>query len=374
MPSHTFAIDTRWVESKVAGAGTKTYIESLVTALLRRDRQNRYHLWGSKVNAPAQNTHYHAFSGHYRRAWQLAWKTLGWPPVEWVGPKKADLWHFTNYVAPPTKTPFVVSILDLTFVQHPTFVEPKNLEYLQRFVPDTLQRASQVIAISQSTKDAILQEYDLSPGKITVTPLAADPSFAADVPHDELARIKERYGIDGEYFLAVGTLEPRKNLKTLLLAFAAMRRESTEQLVVVGGQGWLFDETKELLRKLGLGSRVIFTGYVPARELPALYQGAKLFCFPSHYEGFGIPVLEAMSAGTPVISSNTSSLPEVGGGAALYFDPQDTKALQQVLGRALGDSNLRERLSEAGREQATRFSWDKTAEKTLRAYHTALGH
>ena len=368
---YSFAIDTRWVESRVAAAGTKTYIEALVRALAAIDHENKYCLWGGPVKVSGPNFRTKSFSGYYRRAWQLVWKTVGWPSADLVGPR-ANLWHFTNYVAPPTRKPFVLSILDLSFVKHPEFTEPKNLEYLRKFVPDSLERANQILAISQATKDAIVEEFETDPGKIRVTQLACDPAFFEPVGEEQIRRIKDKYEIEGDYFLAVGTLEPRKNLKNLLMALAGMRKSTTDQLVVVGGQGWLFDETQELIRKLGLGSRVVFTNYAPQSELPALYAGAKLFVFPSFYEGFGIPVLEAMAAGTPVICSNTSSLPEVGGGAALYFDPADVKGLRLALERALADDALRERLAEAGREQAAKFSWEATAEKTLIAYKKAL--
>ncbi len=372
MPARTFTIDTRWVESAVAVAGTRTYIEQLVKALLAYDHENRYHLWGGPIETTAPNAHNFRFQGNWRRGWQLLWKTLGWPPVDLIGPS-ADVWHFTNYVAPPVRKPFVLSILDLSFVTHPEYTEPKNLEYLRKFVPDSLARAAQVVAISDATREAVLKEFKLPAAKVTTTPLAANPVYGKAVPDEEISRIRAKYGIDRDYVLAVGTLEPRKNLKNLLLAFAAMRRNTTEQLVVAGGHGWLFDETEALLKKLGLGNRVILTGYVPDRELPALYQGAKVFVFPSHYEGFGLPILEAMMGGTPVISSNTSSMPEVGGTAALYFDPSDTKGLRLAIERVLGDEALRERLGEAGKEQAARFSWEETARKTLGAYHKALG-
>jgi glycosyltransferase involved in cell wall biosynthesis len=288
-----------------------------------------------------------------------------------VGPRP-DLWHFTNYVAPPTGKPFVQTVFDLTFVEYPEFVEPKNQQFLEKWVPDTLERSTRVITISESTKEGLIEHFKVPSHKIDVTPLAADDIYEREVPDDEIAQVKEKYGIEDEYFLAVGTLEPRKNLKNLLLAVAAMRKGTTDQLVVVGGQGWLFDETQELIGKLGLSGRVIFTDYAPKRELPALYQGAKAFVFPSLYEGFGIPVLEAMSSGTPVVCSNTSSMPEVGGMAALYFDPNDPKALKHALSRVLEDENLRKRLAFAGREQAAKFSWSKTAQHTLGVYERAL--
>lgn len=370
--SYTFTIDTRWLESQTATGGTGVYIRELVAALLRIDQENRYHLWGSPINPIAPNAHNFGFTGNWRRAWQLIWKTIGWPSADLPGPP-GDLWHFTNNVAPPTRKPFVVTIHDLAFVKHPQYIEPKNLKYLERFVPDTLRRAAQVIAVSEHGKEAIVSAFKYPAKNVTVVPHAAHPRFSEAQDPTAVDRITTKYGADRDYLLAVGTLEPRKNLKTLLLAFAALRKKIPEQLLVVGGQGWLFEETKQLLRKLGLQDRVILTGYVPDAEIPALYAGAKAFVFPTHYEGFGIPVLEAFAAGTPVVTSNTSSLPEVAGSAALYFDPDDEKGMRLAIERVVSDHKLRERLAEAGRERVKDYSWERTAEKTLGAYYKALG-
>lgn len=372
MSDYTFGIDTRWLESRSATGGTGMYIRQLVRALTKLDPGNRYHLWGSPVAGAATNARTYPFSGNVRRAWQLVWKTVGWPTADLPGPP-CDLWHFTNHVAPPTRKPFVVTIHDLAFLKHPDYIEPKNLRYLEQFVPETLARAQQVIAVSESTRDTIAEAFKCPLTKITVTPEAADERFFRPAEPERISRIAKKYGIEGEYVLTVGTLEPRKNLKTLLLAFAALRRKVDEQLVVVGGHGWLFEETEQLLHKLGLGDRVVLTGYVPDDELPALYAGAKAFAFPSHYEGFGIPLLEAMASGTPVVTSNTSSMPEVGGTAALYFDPDDEKGMRLAIERVLGDEKLRERLVEAGHERAKQFSWERTAQKTLGVYYRALG-
>ncbi|MDP9211666.1 MAG: glycosyltransferase family 4 protein [bacterium] len=372
MSAYTFGIDTRWLESRTASGGTAVYIRELVRAMLQLDRGNRYHLWGTPLTGVGMNAHNFPFTGKQRRAWQLIWKTAGWPTVDLPGPP-CDLWHFTNYVAPPTRKPFVVTVHDMAFVDHPAFVEPKNLRYLERFVPETLTRAAHIIAVSDATRNSLAEHFNVPLTKITVTHEAADERFSQPPEPERLSRILKKHGIDRDYILTVGTLEPRKNLKTLLLAFAALRKKVREQLVVVGGHGWLFDETEELLRKLGLGDRVILTGYVPDEELPSLYAGAKAFVFPSHLEGFGIPLLEAMASGTPVLSSNTSSMPEVGGTAALYFDPDDEKGMRLAIERVLGDEKLQERLAEAGYEQAKQFSWERTAQKTLGVYFRALG-
>lgn len=366
----TFGIDTRWVEGPAAG-GVKTYIEWLCRELLTLDQEDRFHFWGSPVGVGTVNSHVDQFQGLYRRGWQLAWKTLGFPKMDMVAPR-ADLWHFTNFTAPPTNTPFVVTIHDLTFIEHPEYVEPKNLKFLENFVPETIERAERIIVNSQFTGDAIGEHFPQAAQKVVVTPLACDPAFFSPPQEEDLNFLRDKYGIDSDYVLTVGTLEPRKNLRTLLLALAGIRRETTEQLVVVGPQGWLFEETQELLRKLGLGNRVIFTDHAPQRELSTLYYGAKAFVFPSHYEGFGLPVLEAMAAGTPVLCSNAASLPEVAGGAALYFDPDDAEALGLALKRVLGDDALRQRLKEAGQERATDFSWRRMAEQTLDVYRSVL--
>lgn len=373
--AYTFTIDTRWLESRTATGGTGMYIKELVPALLKLDTVNRYQLWGSPVRTPgasAQNVRTYPFEGNWRRGWQLLWKTVGWPPAELPGPR-GDLWHFTNYVAPPCRKPFVVTVHDLTFVKHPEFVEPKNLKYLERFVPDTLQRAAQIIAVSEATREGLVDAFKVSRNKVTVVPHAADPRFGREQDPAATGRIAKKYGIDRDYLLTVGTLEPRKNLKTLFLAFSALRKSTKEQLVVVGGKGWLFEETRRMIGKLGLTDRVILTGFVPDAEMPALFAGAKAFVFPSHYEGFGIPLLEAMTAGTPVVTSNTSSMPEVAGTAALYFDPDDDKGMRLAIERVLEDRKLRQRLVAAGHEQAARFTWERTAHKTLGAYHKALG-
>ena len=364
--------DTRWLEGPAPAAGIATYIRSLLAELARIDRQNEYSLWGENIPTGSPSVRHARFTGLYRRAWQLAWKTLRWPSIRWVAPA-VDLWHFTNFVAPPTDKPFVLTVYDLTFVEHPEFVEPKNLAYLRRFVPESLARAAQVITISDAMRNGIIDQFGLSESKVTRIYPAFDQRFLRRVQADEIIGVKQRYGIGGDYLITVGTLEPRKNLRGLLQAFAQMSAGMSEYLVVVGGQGWLFEETRALLQKLGLGSRVILTGYVPQADLAVLYHGAKLFIFPSHYEGFGIPLLEAMAAGLPVACSNTSSLPEIAGAAAVYFDPNDPESMKIAIRRILTDAPLRDALRRAGSERIQHFSWERTAKETLTIYEEVAG-
>ena len=181
-----------------------------------------------------------------------------------------------------------------------------------------------------------------------------------------------RYGLPKRYVLAVGTLEPRKNLTTLLRAFARLREGSAVDpavgLVIAGARGWLDDPIFEAVQSLGLERAVNFPGFVDDDDLPALYQGAELFVFPSLHEGFGLPLLEAMACGVPVVASNASALPEVAGGAALLVDPHDAEALAQAIARVLGDEALRARLRDAGVARAAQFSWQTAARRTLDAY------
>lgn len=348
------------------------YVRSTLSELVKLDAQNEYCLWGEDIPTGTPNVHHFPFGGWHRRGWQLVWKTLGWPDVRWVAPS-VDLWHFTNFVAPPTDKPFVLTAYDLTFIEHPDFVEAKNLVYLQRLVPDSLTRAAHVITISDTMRDAIIDQFRLPESKVSTIYPAFDGCFARPVDADEILSVKQRYGIDGDYVITVGTLEPRKNLRGLLQAFAQMSANRSEHLVVVGGQGWLFAETRALLEKLGLGSRVILTGYVSQADLTVLYHGAVLFVFPSYYEGFGIPLLEAMAARVPVACSNTSSLPEVAGAAAVYFDPGDPESIGSAITRALDDARLRDVLRYAGTERIQHFSWERTAKQTLEIYQEAAG-
>jgi glycosyltransferase involved in cell wall biosynthesis len=183
----------------------------------------------------------------------------------------------------------------------------------------------------------------------------------------------EKYSLPQEYVLAVGTLEPRKNLRTLLEAYAQLKPDQRQPLVVVGGQGWSFDETKALIGELGLTDEVSFTGYVPDEDLPALYAGCTTFVFPTHYEGFGIPVAEAMAVGVPVICSNTSSVPEVAGSAARMFDPNSAAELAEALKNVLGDARLRKQMAADSKRQGKRFSWLETARQTHAVYEQVLG-
>ncbi len=363
------AIDTRWLAG--AHSGVAKYLVALIEALPRADLDLAYHLFGTAPPRRVKGATHHEFSGYFQWGMENYWHFLRWPSPRTLGPSP-DLWHFPNYSTMPTRRPYVTTVYDLAFERYPQYTEAETLKRLRKYLPRTIAGAQRVLAISQATKEAVMKQYGTPADKITVTHLAADERFFRRVSAAERKEVRKRYRIRDPYFLAVGTLEPRKNLAALFKAYAARKDRLDLRLAVVGGQGWYFDETKRLLSELGIADRVSFLGYVPDPDLPALYQGAEAFVFPSKFEGFGIPVLEAMASRVPVVCSNVSSLPEVSGDAALTVDPDDAAALGDALVRLADEPKLRKELTAAGREQARRFSWARTAKETAAVYREVL--
>jgi glycosyltransferase involved in cell wall biosynthesis len=216
----------------------------------------------------------------------------------------------------------------------------------------------------------------LRPEKVSVVPLAAPATFAPVRDDNELQRVRQTYGIDRDYILSVGSIQPRKNLRRLIEAYSLLRHAIPEgklpQLVLVGKNAWLFDETLRSLADTNIGSSIILTGYVPESDLPALYSGALCFIYPSYFEGFGLPPLEAMKCGAPVIVGNQTSLPEVVGDAALMIDPFDVNAIAGAIKKVIMDSNFRSELRVKGLERAKVFDWKETARQTLAVYEKAF--
>lgn len=285
-----------------------------------------------------------------------------------------DLFHATDHLLPFLKGPRTVATLhDLAFLVDPTVHTRTNRWFLAAMVPRFLKRADAVIAVSECTARDARRLLGLDPARIAVVPSGVDARFRPPTG-TEVAETRARLGLPDRYLLYVGTVEPRKNLPTLLRAYAALRRRGdSPRLVVAGRLGWLTDGFFKSLRELDLESDVIRLGYVADADLPALYGGAEAFAFPSRYEGFGFPVLEAMACGTPVVCSSASSLPEVAGDAALLHDPNDAAALADALARLVSDRELRAELRARGLTQAARFTWSRAARETRAVYERALG-
>lgn len=281
-----------------------------------------------------------------------------------------ELFHATNHLLAHFKQARTVFTLhDLIFLHYPEYHMFYNRWYLTLAMPHFLRAADLIIAPSACTKRDAQKFYGLPEDKIKVIYEAAGPHFQPIRQAEAVDRVRRKYGLPERFLLHVGTIEPRKNLTRLLDAFHALLGEEPElRLVLVGKKGWLYESFFQRLQTLGLQERVVFPGFIDEADLPAFYQLAQVFVYPSLYEGFGLPPLEAMSCGAAVVSSQAASLPEVVGEAGLMVDPADTVALTRALRRVLLDAELRRELQERSLEQAQRFSWTKAAQMLVEAY------
>jgi glycosyltransferase involved in cell wall biosynthesis len=277
-----------------------------------------------------------------------------------------DLFHATEHLLPRLKNiRSVFTLHDLIFQFDPGAHKPLNIAFLKTMMPRFLRAADAIISVSECTKRDAMRIYHIAPEKIHVIHEGVDPRFHPIDDRARLAEVRRVYNLPDRFILHVGTIEPRKNLPILFEALAQLKEHT---LVVAGKTGWLTKSIFARLDELGVRDRVRFTGYILDADLPALLSAATLLVMPSKYEGFGLPVLEAMACGAPVLASNTSSLPEVGGDAALYAPPDDARAWVQMIDRVLGDASLRRSMYDKGLKQAALFSWDTAARKTLDVY------
>ncbi len=283
---------------------------------------------------------------------------------------KADILH-TTYIAPIQKTCLsVVSVHDVSYKRFPEYFSPRDRLLLNTLIPITLQRADAVITISEYSKNEILSYYPDIAEKLHVIYLAPKPYFRSLTNHVYLNQVKRKINIRDNFILFVGNLQPRKNLIKLIQAFSRIRDKINGiQLVIVGAEKWRSSSIHSLVYEQNLENDVIFTGYLTDDDLVALYNLARVFIYPSLYEGFGLPILEAMACGTPVICSNTSSMPEVAGEAAMYIDPNNEKDIALALLEIIQDDRLAHSLSSKGKLWVNEFSWAKTAMETSKIYN-----
>ncbi len=367
------AIDAHTVGTGLAG--NETYTTNLVEALAELDTQNRYTLYVTKSEAFAR---FHDRWAHVTVRRTLPHTPLIRIPVTLSAElrrRPVDLLH-VQFTAPPlAPCPVVSTVHDLAFEHIPETFKRRSWMQLRLTARRTARSAAHLITPSAFSRDDVVRTYGIPPERITVTPLAAAPQYAPVRDEAVCRRVRERYGIAGDYILAVGSIQPRKNLVRLIRAYARLSQTQAEgtlpSLVIVGKKAWLFEETLRAWQGGEHAGRVIFTGYAPDADLPALYTGALCFVYPSYFEGFGLPPLEAMSCGAPVITGDRTSLPEVVGDAGLMFDPHDESALTGALTRMVNDADLRRTLRARGFAQAQRFTWRETARLTLVAYEQA---
>jgi glycosyltransferase involved in cell wall biosynthesis len=367
------------------GAGIGRYTRELLRALAAADPHNHYRLFFASHTRPfplpslPPNFRVTALPFHdiwLARLWHRARLPL---PVEtFIGP--VDVFHSPDFTLPPVRrgTRTLLTVHDLSFVRDPGSAAPGLLAYLKAVVPRSVARADHVLADSQATKDDLSELYRVPAERITVLYSGVESAFRPVTDAAQLAAVRARYGLGAAPFiLAVGTLQPRKNYVRLIQAFSnllsfgfAQDRSSIPdlQLVIAGGKGWLFDSIFAEVERLGLRDRVRFPGFVVDSDLPALYSAARVLAYPSLYEGFGLPMLEAMACGTPVVASTASCLPEVAGDAALLVPPADVPALAEALSRAATDDSVRAGLIARGWARAATFTWARSAEQLLALY------
>ncbi|MEK7518242.1 MAG: glycosyltransferase family 1 protein [Patescibacteria group bacterium] len=345
------------------------------------------------------------------------WTQIGLPFDLYFHKPRPDVFFSPTHYAPRfSPIPTVISIMDLSYIHYPEMFKRSDLYQLENWTRYSVKKAKKIFTISQASKDDIIKVYNVSEEKVVVTypgvklrtqsPIQSGTKLKSIMQGSEL--LKEKYKIEGNYILFVGTLQPRKNIVRLIEAFAKVTSElrslrqfknfsnasvpaaryhsprdtvaygdSSEkifhakaprslELIIVGKKGWLYEEILEAPKKFKIEDKVKFLDFVPDEDLPLLYKNALCFVLPSLYEGFGLPVLEAMKYGCPVITSNVSSLPEAGGDAALYVDPKSIDDIASKIKLLIADKKLRQELIRKGYEQVKKFSWEKTARETLR--------
>jgi len=368
------AIDAHSVGTGLAGV--ETYITNLVEALAASGASNRYTLYVTRGRAGDR------FAGRWPHV--SVRRTLPHTPfiripvtfpVE-LRRHRADVLH-VQFTAPPfAPCPVVATIHDLSFEHLPETFNRRSWMQLRLTVRRTARTAAHIITPSEFSRRDLIETYNVAPARISVTRAAAAPHFRPATT-EAVAEVKRRYGIGGDYVLAVGSIQPRKNLVRLVRAYSDLRRRRSHDklphLVLVGKRAWLYGETLRAVEQSGVAANVIFTGYIPEHDLPALYTGALCFVYPSYFEGFGLPPLEAMQCGAAVVAGDRTSLPEVVGDAGLLVNPFDEEAIGAAIASLIDDRELRARLGARGRARAALFNWTETARQTLRVYEEATG-
>lgn len=285
-----------------------------------------------------------------------------------------DLIHFLDYSSPliPMNVPFIVTIHDLAYYKYPDTFSKGSLLLKKILSPISIKRAAQIITVSDNTKCDILEYFDVPSEKINVI-YPAVKNFKRESDMEKIRSLKEKYGIKGKYILGVGTIEPRKNLIRLVRAFKNISYDFNDfSLVLIGKKGWLTEPIFKEFNDEKIKDKIIFTDYVPQKDMSFLYSAADIFVYPSIYEGFGLPPLEAMSCGTPVIVSDNSSLQEVVGSAGVYVNALSTESIENGIRKLLNDENLKLELIEKGYEQSKKFNWENTYKEVLKVYKKIL--
>ncbi len=342
--------------------GVKEYLEGLCYGLSQLEKNSARQILFFKTPGGKKPTHAGAIKITSQAPEnRLLWDHLTLPRL--AKQHSADvILHVKNTIPLTVKTPSVVVVHDLIHHLHPEVFKQTDARYMQWMMKRTLPKAQHIIAISQSTKKDLLRLIPgINPEKVSVVYQAARPMFDATYTDEAVTELRQRLNLPDKFFLYTGSLSPRKNVTRLLTAFASIADKTEADIVVTGGKSWGSENIGSHVESLGVTSRVHRLGFVEDADMPLLYRAATVYVYPSLYEGFGIPLLEAMASETPVISANTSSMPEVGGDAVLYIDPTNTDQLADALFTLIDSPQLQEKYIRRGREQRKKFSWTESA-------------
>ncbi|MPZ14452.1 MAG: glycosyltransferase [Chloroflexi bacterium] len=360
-------------------AGVGRFVRSLFSALLEVDQENEYIFVHAAPNAGRTAVPPSAPNAAVRelrfreRFMTVLWHRLNLPLPLDLATGRVDVFHAPDFALPPLRHgASVVTIHDLAFLTYPECADARLRAYLERVVPRSVARADYVVTVSENTRNDVICLLDVDPDRVIVVPGGVDPVFepASD---EAVHEARSAHGLSEPYLLALGVIEPRKNYPRLIEAYSRFRSRTglKHELVIAGARGWLSEETFRQAARSAFPSEIRFTGFVPDVHLPALYTGAEVLVYPSLYEGFGLPVLEAMACGTPVVCSNVAAFPEFAGDAALLVTPEDPEAIADAIERICLDTALRGTLRDRGIQRARAYQWRPSAERLLQVYQHA---
>lgn len=365
------------------GGGIGRYTRELVQTTLATDTENAYVLFSAPP--PPEKTLSQIFPVNGRIQHKIAPLSEQWLYRLWYRARlpisvqrftgKLDLFHSPDFVLPPvsSNTPTLLTVHDLSFVHFPEVYPEVLVNYLNKVVPWSVGRATHILADSVATKHDLMALWQVADEKITVLYSGVNESFERVKDDEKITAVRSKYDLgDRPYLLSVGTVQPRKNYQMLIQAFAPLADKIPHNLYIAGGKGWLYEEMMAEIEKQNLTDRVRFIGFIDDEDLPTLYSGADLYLFPSIYEGFGLPMLEAMACGVPVIASDVSSLPEVGQETAVLLPPHDLDKWTTAIESILSDPEQQQRMKNAGYHRVNQFSWEKSASQLLEIYRNLL--
>lgn len=361
-------------QEKKVGIGQYAY-ELLLTIYKQRNSVDTFVVY--LKNSPRTDLPESSSTWQYRVIGpKKLWTQFSLPLDLYTHAPRPEVFFTPSHYAPRfSPMPCVTAIMDVSYLHYPRLFKYTDLYQLKQWTGYSIKKAKKVFTISKASKSDIIAAYNVSEEKVVVTYPGIKGIVRTKSEKEDMEIIKKKHGIKGEYILFVGTLQPRKNLTRLIEAFSILKEKKDNknvELVIVGKKGWLYEDILKAPSRFGVKDDVRFLDFIGDEELPSLYKNALFFILPSLYEGFGLPVLEAMANGCPVIVSNVSSLPEAAGEAALYVDPEKVEDIAEKMDSLLQNSSLREELVQKGLKQVKKFSWDKTARQTLEILHAMV--